>query len=90
VRVLLVQSRRSQLGDGQATGSNPTGIELGTKASFRDRSKVVAWSTVSSHKIRESEEGSAHPGEREGAVDGSEGRCSRSVASTWRSRAART
>jgi hypothetical protein len=88
--VLLVQSRRSQLGDGQATGSNPAGIELGTNAGFRDRSKVVAWSTVSSHKIRGAEEGSAHPGECEGAVDGSEGRCSRSMASAWRPRAARS
>jgi hypothetical protein len=31
-----------QLGDGQATRSNPAGIELGTKADFRDKSKVVA------------------------------------------------
>jgi hypothetical protein len=47
VCVLLVQSRRLQLGDGQATGSNPAGIVLDTNAGFRDRSKVVAWSTVS-------------------------------------------
>jgi hypothetical protein len=71
VRVLLVKSMRSQLGNNQATGSNPTGIELGTKAGFRDRSKVVAWSTVSSHKIRGTEEGSSHHGEHEGVVDGS-------------------
>jgi hypothetical protein len=48
VGVLLVKSRRSQLGDGQATGSNPAGIELSTKTGFRGRSKMVAWSTVSS------------------------------------------
>jgi hypothetical protein len=46
VGVLLVKSRRSQLGDGQATGSNPAGIS--TKTGFRDRSKMVAWSTISS------------------------------------------
>jgi hypothetical protein len=46
--VLSAMVRWLQLGDGQATGSNPAGIELGTKASFRDKSKVVAWSTVSS------------------------------------------
>jgi hypothetical protein len=49
----------------------------------------VAWSTISSHKIRGTKEGSAHPSEREGTVDGSEGRCSRSMASAWRPQAAR-
>jgi hypothetical protein len=39
VRVLLVKTRRSQLGDGQATGSNPAGIELGTNAGFRKRAR---------------------------------------------------
>jgi hypothetical protein len=42
VGVLLAMVRWLQLGDGQATGSNPAGIELGTKAGFRDKSKVVA------------------------------------------------
>jgi hypothetical protein len=46
VRVLLVKTRRSQLGDSQATGSNPAGIELVTNAGFRNKSKVVASSTV--------------------------------------------
>jgi hypothetical protein len=48
VGVLLAMVRWLQLGVGQATGSNPAGIELGTKAGFRDKSKVAAWSTVSS------------------------------------------
>jgi hypothetical protein len=39
VRVLLVKTRRSQLGDGQATGSNPAGIELGTNVGFRKRAR---------------------------------------------------
>jgi hypothetical protein len=45
VGVLLAMVRWLQLGDGQVTGSNPAGIELGTKAGFRDKSKVVARST---------------------------------------------
>jgi hypothetical protein len=47
VHVLLVKTRRLHLGDGQATSSNPAGIKLDMKAGFRDKSKVVAWSTVS-------------------------------------------
>jgi hypothetical protein len=42
VGVLLAMVRWLRLGDGQATGSNPAGIKLGTNAGFRDKSKVVA------------------------------------------------
>jgi hypothetical protein len=45
--------KEAQLGNGHATGSNPAGDEHGTKAGFRDRTRVATADGLAVHKTGE-------------------------------------